>query len=142
MVLCISSNLVKVIKNMYKDSAVLFKTGVEMREIPYTVGVKQGDNMAPVLFIYLMNAFAKTMSIKWTFKKLDYTWFPESNNRNKRGGHLTGQSSHATVRAQFIQPHPMIESTIKSFFKIQTPRNQYQGACTPSQHDLKTCSTL
>eukprot|EP00978_Attheya_sp_CCMP212_P003153 scaffold6504_cov40-Attheya_sp.AAC.2 len=40
-----------------------------MREIPYEIGVKQGDNMAPVLFIYLMNAFAETLSKKWTKNK-------------------------------------------------------------------------
>jgi hypothetical protein len=51
---------------MYKDSTVIFKTGQEMREIPYEIGVKQGDNMAPVLFIYLMNTFAETLSDKWT----------------------------------------------------------------------------
>ena len=41
--------------------------------------------MAPVVFIYLMNAFTKTLSEKWTFKKLDFKWFPESKNGNKPG---------------------------------------------------------
>eukprot|EP00978_Attheya_sp_CCMP212_P020751 scaffold59827_cov51-Attheya_sp.AAC.3 len=67
---------------MYEDSVVIFKTGVKTREIPYKAGVKQGDNMAPILFIYLMHAFAETLSKKRTFKKLNYNWFPESNNGN------------------------------------------------------------
>jgi hypothetical protein len=50
--------------------------------------------MAPVLFIYLMNAFTETLSPKWTFKKLEYKWFPTSKNGNKRG-RLTGQSPKA-----------------------------------------------
>jgi hypothetical protein len=50
--------------------------------------------MAPVLFIYLMNAFAETLSDKWHFNKLNYNWFPESGNGNKRG-RLTGQSPKA-----------------------------------------------
>eukprot|EP00978_Attheya_sp_CCMP212_P027760 scaffold93832_cov47-Attheya_sp.AAC.1 len=84
---------------MYKDSTVIFKAGEEMREIPYEIGVKQGDNMAPVLFIYIMNAFAETLSEKWTFKKLEYKWFPTSKNGNKRG-RLTGQSPKA-IRTKF-----------------------------------------
>eukprot|EP00978_Attheya_sp_CCMP212_P023595 scaffold72636_cov45-Attheya_sp.AAC.2 len=60
----ITENLIKVIAKMYKDSTVIFKSGQEMREIPYEIGVKQGDTMAPVLFIYLMNAFAEALSEK------------------------------------------------------------------------------
>ena len=47
--------------------------------------------MAPVLFIYLMNAFAETLSKKWKFAKMEYKWFPQSKNGNKRG-RLTSQS--------------------------------------------------
>ncbi len=50
--------------------------------------------MAPVLFIYLMNAVAETLSNKWDFNKLEYNWFPESANGNKRRK-LTGQSPKA-----------------------------------------------
>jgi hypothetical protein len=90
----IPENMVRVIEKMYKDSTVIFKTGQETREIPYEIGVKQGDNMAPVLFIYLMNAFAETLSKKWTFDKLEYKWFPKTKNGN-RNGRLTGQSPKA-----------------------------------------------
>eukprot|EP00978_Attheya_sp_CCMP212_P008601 scaffold20224_cov53-Attheya_sp.AAC.1 len=33
---------------MYKDLVVIFKTGSETRDIPYGIGVKQGDNMVPI----------------------------------------------------------------------------------------------
>eukprot|EP00978_Attheya_sp_CCMP212_P036233 scaffold162830_cov52-Attheya_sp.AAC.3 len=46
------------------DSVVIFKTGSETRDIPCAIGVKQGDNMASILFIYLMNAFTETLSDK------------------------------------------------------------------------------
>eukprot|EP00978_Attheya_sp_CCMP212_P018394 scaffold50315_cov46-Attheya_sp.AAC.1 len=77
---------------MYRDTTVTFRTGKEKRDILYGIGVKQGDNMAPVLFIYLMNAFAETLSKKWKFAKMEYKWFPQSKNGNKRG-RLTSQSS-------------------------------------------------
>jgi hypothetical protein len=60
----IPESLITVIEKMYKDSVVVFKIGKEKREVPYKICVKQGDNMAPVLFIYLMNAVAKTPSNK------------------------------------------------------------------------------
>jgi hypothetical protein len=60
----VPETLVSVIAKMYKDAVVILKVGEESREVPYKVGVKQGDNMAPVLFIYLMNAFAETLAKK------------------------------------------------------------------------------
>jgi hypothetical protein len=40
----------------------------EVAEIPQSVGVCQGDNMAHVLFLFLMTAFAQTLELEW--KKL------------------------------------------------------------------------
>eukprot|EP00978_Attheya_sp_CCMP212_P005080 scaffold11223_cov57-Attheya_sp.AAC.5 len=112
----IPENLIKVIAKMYKDSTVIFKSGQEMREIPYEIGVKQGeDNMAPVLFIYLMNAIVETLSEKWTFKKLEYKWFPTSKNGNKRG-RLMGQSPKA-IRTKLI---------FFTFYTWMTVRNAIQ----------------
>jgi hypothetical protein len=41
----------------------------EIEEIPQSEGVRQGDNMAPVLFLFLMTDFAQTLELEW--KKLD-----------------------------------------------------------------------
>ena len=87
----IPDSLISVIEKMYKDSIVSFKIGSESRDIKYGIGVKQGDNMAPVLFIYLMNAFAETLADKWKFDKLEFRWFPETSSVKKKG-RLTGQS--------------------------------------------------
>jgi hypothetical protein len=57
---------------MYKDSVVIFKTGSKTRDIPYAIGVMQGEKMVPVLFIYLMNVFPETLSKTWHFNKLNY----------------------------------------------------------------------
>jgi hypothetical protein len=41
----------------------------EVEEIPQSIGVCQGDNMAPVLFLFLMTAFAETLKLVW--KQMD-----------------------------------------------------------------------
>eukprot|EP00978_Attheya_sp_CCMP212_P004193 scaffold9100_cov64-Attheya_sp.AAC.3 len=66
---CRTDYIVAVIEKMYQDMTITFRTGKEKRDILYGIGVKQGDNMAP----------------------MEYKWFPQSNNGNK-GGRLTSQS--------------------------------------------------
>ena len=40
-------------------------------DLTILVGVRQGDNMAPVLFLFLMNAFAESLEAIWESKGLD-----------------------------------------------------------------------
>ncbi len=49
---------------------MVLKIKKEVREIPQEVGVQQGDNMAPVLFLFLMTAFAETLEIEWKHEKI------------------------------------------------------------------------
>ncbi len=37
----------------------------EVVEVSQLVGVRQGNNMAPLLFLFLMSAFAKTLENEW-----------------------------------------------------------------------------
>jgi hypothetical protein len=43
----------------------------EVVKLPQTIGVRQGDNMAPVLFLFLMSAFAETLETKWKTAGID-----------------------------------------------------------------------
>ena len=52
---------VSVIERIYQDLVVVLKIEKEVVELTQSVGVRQGDNMAPVLFLFLMSAFAKTL---------------------------------------------------------------------------------
>jgi hypothetical protein len=60
---------IKAIETIYRNNTCVLKIENEIAEIPQTVGVCQGDNMAPVLFLFLMTAFAKMLEIVW--KDLD-----------------------------------------------------------------------
>jgi hypothetical protein len=57
------------IETIYRNNTCILKIENETAEIPQTVGVRQGDNMVPVLFLFLMTAFAKTLELEW--RKLD-----------------------------------------------------------------------
>jgi hypothetical protein len=50
---------------MHTDMNVKLQIGKEEHDIPYTVGVQQGDNMAPILFLFVMQAFSETLEDKW-----------------------------------------------------------------------------
>jgi len=45
------------IERIYYNDTCMLKIENEVAEIPQSVGVRQGDNMAPVLFLFLMTAF-------------------------------------------------------------------------------------
>ena len=49
----------------YRNNTCVLKIENEFAEIPQTVGVHQGDNMALVLFLFLMTAFAETLELVW-----------------------------------------------------------------------------
>ena len=50
---------------MYQDLVVIVKVGNEGRKIPQTVGVRQGDNLSSVLFLFMMPAFAEAPEYEW-----------------------------------------------------------------------------
>jgi hypothetical protein len=56
---------VNAVERIYQDLVVVLKIEKEIVKIPQSVGVRQGDNMAPVLFLFLMSAFAETLEIEW-----------------------------------------------------------------------------
>ncbi len=56
---------VSAIERTYQDLIVVLKIKREVVELPQSVGVQQGDNMAPLLFLFLISAFAETLEAEW-----------------------------------------------------------------------------
>ena len=56
-------NLRSAIARMYKDSRVRLIIGKIDTTTTFYVGVKQGDSMAPVLFLLIIMGFAETLEI-------------------------------------------------------------------------------
>jgi hypothetical protein len=50
---------------MYTDLKIVLKIDKEIHNIFQSVGVCQGDNMAPVFFLFLMSAVAETLESAW-----------------------------------------------------------------------------
>jgi hypothetical protein len=50
---------------MYQNLVFVLKIEKEVQELPQSVGVQQGKNMAPVLFLFLMSDFAETLKVEW-----------------------------------------------------------------------------
>ena len=61
---------VSAVEKMYENNIVVLKIEKESVEMRQTVGVRQGDNMAPVLFLFMMNAFAESLEIVWKQKEI------------------------------------------------------------------------
>jgi hypothetical protein len=56
---------VAAIRKIYTSNVVVLKIKKEVREILQEVGVCQGDNMVPVLFLFLMTTFVETLEAEW-----------------------------------------------------------------------------
>jgi hypothetical protein len=62
--------MVCAISRLYADLKVVLELGKLKTEIIQGVGVKQGDNMASVFFLFLMSAFADLIELEWMKEKL------------------------------------------------------------------------
>jgi hypothetical protein len=63
---------VAAIKTVYTDLKVVLKIDKDIQEIPQSVGVQQGNNMAPVFFLFLMSAAAETLKSAWKQAGIKY----------------------------------------------------------------------
>ena len=72
--------LFSVIKRMYDKSKVNINIGNIETAIDFKVGSKQGDRMAPVLFMFLIMVFAETLEDKWTDQGLRKYQFSRKEN--------------------------------------------------------------
>jgi hypothetical protein len=57
--------LADAVRQMHTNMHVKLQVGKEEHDIPHMVGVQQGDNMAPILFLFVMQAFSETLEDKW-----------------------------------------------------------------------------
>ena len=66
------------------NCTVQLEIGKEKYEIEYNTGVQQGDNMVPILFLYVMQAAMETLHKKITFNKLQFRHFPDLKGKDAK----------------------------------------------------------
>ena len=82
----IPKKLITILKKLYNDTTISLTIEKIESIFKSTCGVKQGDNLAPILFFIFMNAVTNTLDKKWNFKTPDFRWFPNTKQSNKTRG--------------------------------------------------------
>ena len=80
--------LIKVIEKLYKDFKIEIKVGKKKELINYSIGVKQGDNLAPILFIIFMQFMVELVQKKWKDNNISTLKFQHNKNKFYQGGKL------------------------------------------------------
>lgn len=79
-----------VIKRLYTNLKLVLKIGKEEASILQTIGVRQGDNMSPVLFLFFMTAFAKKLEEEWDKEGIAKAIFQQTPFDKFKKGQLIG----------------------------------------------------
>lgn len=77
-----------VVRRLYTDLKVVIKIGKNKIEIFQGVGVRQGDNMAPVLFLFLMAAVSDLIDQAWESEGIEKVEFMRPSNEDFQTGKL------------------------------------------------------
>jgi hypothetical protein len=85
--------MTQVLKKLCTNVTIHMKVGSKTESFGSTCGVKQGDNLGPMLFIFVIQAASMTLDKKWTFQKPDFCCRPFPTT-GKLQGSLTGMNRH------------------------------------------------
>ena len=86
---------------MYTDNNMRLILGKIDLSIMFEVGVKQGNSVSPVLFLFIMMAFAETLEEEWVKNNLNKIKFRRKSNSPQSSGRVTSHPaktfSHGTL---------------------------------------------
>ncbi len=90
------------------------KIGRKKAEIDQEVGVRQGDNVSSVIFLFLTSAFAETLEKEWKQSNLPEAIFKNVTNASK--GQLTGHLKGTAQRGLDLIIHQILFIDNGGFF--------------------------
>ena len=82
----IPDNSISIISKLYKDTRIKFRNGKTTIEFESTVGVKQGDNLAPILFLFMIESAMVIIEMEFKSRQISipqFTWNPVSDTLKK-----------------------------------------------------------
>jgi hypothetical protein len=110
------------VKHLHNDFVLKLRIGNETCEIPYGKGIKQGDVMAPILFLFLMLAFSETLEEEykeWGIKPIEFKYHADITK-----GQLKSQTLQCQELAFCIVQLLYVDDT---FFPFATRDDLIQG---------------
>ena len=102
----IPDSLINVIKCLYQPVTIKFTWGKNKHDFPSLVGVKQGDNLAPILFLFIMQAAMETLEAVWSQHNIEapsFSWDPDSEDGSINGTITTQPTHRAGTIFQFFR---------------------------------------
>ena len=87
---------------MYQDLKVVLKIWKTKETMSQTVGVRQGDCLAPVLFLFVVMAFAETLEKEWTRAGLNMITLQQHSQSPQDIGKITGHKVKTFSQGNFL----------------------------------------
>ena len=81
-----------IVRRLYSNLRVIINIDGKALSIPQTSGVRQGDNLSPVLFLFIMSAVAETLDIELEKNNIEKPVCHGVDINNLDKGLLTGQT--------------------------------------------------
>jgi hypothetical protein len=104
-ILGVPDNLIEVLKKLYTDFTINLRVGEKLEQFLSTSGVKQGDNLAPILFIFFIHAVSNSLDKKWEFEIPDLRWQPDTQAGKPRGQLHGTKHSNKETKFSFFKSH-------------------------------------
>ena len=101
---------------MYKDSIVKLVIDEFETTVDFKVGVKQGDSVAPVIFLFIVMAFSETLEKEWTLNGLTKSKFSCDNNSPLSDGQLISHQLQSFNRGALFELFCMLYVYERAFF--------------------------
>jgi hypothetical protein len=130
----IPEDMIDVIRRLYENVELKLSSGSAKSTIPYSVGVKQGDAMAPVLFIVLMQAMAETLEDEWEAADIQSVDLRHFKDTDKHRGRMHGQAWNTKGTAFKINHILYVDD---GMFVFETKRDMIKGAEILRKHMLR-----